>query len=370
MEFLRMELYKKNILFIVVFTLCAFIFGPAFVWIVDPFHVYHRDTWLNKGKYPLYSADLNNALQLKYLHSTDNFDWVLVGNSRSQSFDSDDLRRALKGKQGLNLTVGGLPSEYNVKMLLEAVETQKIKHVIFMDAQPTFRQVTMPLLFESPRRVIFKIGSVHTSLFLVLGYFVPWFHKWRFRSLNKIEDYQAKYEDLEEFSKISIKNKTSRTLRPTFFDTALDVPDNPLISIIRNHPNIMFHLLFPPLGVVGSDTPIFDLTNMSFYLKNTKDFTNIMIYDFHDVPYFYVSNNWRDACHYHHGFNKFMAYCIEHNLHRVTAENYEAYKQHVRDVLKSFNPSDYPDRPTTFEELVAYEESLHPELKEQKVEKE
>ena len=92
---------------------------------------------------------------------------------------------------------------------------------------------------------------------------------------------------------------------------------------------------------------------------------------FFDVPHAFILHNWVDYfIHFSPVFNKFMTYCIEHNLHRVTAENYEAYKQHVRDVLRSFNPSDYPDRPTTFEELVAYEESLHPELKEQKVEKE
>ena len=88
---------------------------------------------------------------------------------------------------------------------------------------------------------------------------------------------------------------------------------------------------------------------------------------FFDVPHAFILHNWVDFIHFSPVFNKFMTYCIEHNLHRVTAENYEAYKQHVRDVLRSFNPSDYPDRPTTFEELVAYEESLHPELKKQKV---
>ena len=362
-----MELYRKNILFILVFTLCAFISELAFVWIVDPFHIYHRDTWLNKGKYFVYSEDFNNALQLKYLYSTDNFNWVLVGNSRSRFFHRDDLRKALNGKQGLSLYVGGFPSEYNIKMLLEAVGSQKIKHVIFTDAQPTFRQVTIPLLFESPRRVIFKLDSVHTSLFLVLGHFVPWFHERRFRSLDEMGDYYNVYEDLEDFSKVSIKNKISRTPRPTFLDTALDSPDNPLISIIRNHPNIMFHLLFPPLGVIGSEAPILDLRSMSFYVKNTKDLANVRIYDFHDIPHFYISNNWMDPVHYHSGFNKFMAYCIEHSLHTITVENYDAYKQHIIDVLKAFDFSNYPDRPTTFEELVAYEESLHPELKKEKI---
>ena len=119
-----------------------------------------------------------------------------------------------------------------------------------------------------------------------------------------------------------------------------------------------------------------NLKDTSFYIENTKTFPNVKIYDFHDVPHTVIATNWEDDDVYFdvHFFSpmfcKFMAYCIEHNLHRVTAKNYDAYKKHILDVLKSFNPSDYPDRPTTFEELVAYEESLHPELKEQKVEKE
>ena len=61
-----------------------------------------------------------------------------------------------------------------------------------------------------------------------------------------------------------------------------------------------------------------------------------------------------------------MTYCIEHDLHRITAENYKNHKKHIIDVCKSFKFSGYPDHSTTFEELVAYEESLHPELKKRK----
>ena len=110
-----------------------------------------------------------------------------------------------------------------------------------------------------------------------------------------------------------------------------------------------------------------NLEDTSFYIENTKTFQNVKIYDFHDVPHTVIATNWQDDVHFFSSmFCKFMAYCIEHDLHRVTTENYETYKQNIIDVLKAFDFSNYPDRSTTFEELVAYEESLHPELKKQK----
>ena len=355
-----MELYRKNILFILVFTLCAFISVPAFVWVVDPFHVYHRDTWLNKDKYYATAEPFNNSLQLNILNTRNDFDTVLIGNSRTGSFDANDL-----GKGCVKLKIGGELTQSHVQILLKAIKSKKIKKVIFMDAPLIFSKPSPTQLLLSPWESLLRRGSAFVACLYVIDFSNRFSHKLRLVPLNKIHSWLP--ENTEEFSKISLKLNLKKRIFTIDDTVPTNIPDNQLLSIIRKYPNVTFHLLFPPYRNIFSDTPILDWKPMSFFVKNTKELSNVKIYDFHDIPHFYISRNWADVSHFSPVFNKFIAYCIEHSLHTITAKNYDAYKQHVLDVLKSFNPSDYPERPTTFEELVAYEESLHPELKKQKV---
>jgi len=367
LEFLKMELYRKNILFILVFTLCAFISVPAFVWIVDPFHIYHRDTWLNRDKYYSSAESFNNFIQLKYLNTCDMFDAVLIGNSRTCAFDSIDLKKALpKCKGCIKLTINGCVTSEHTRSLQKAIKSKKIKNVVFMDPPDIIPQSQNRIVLPSLRNSLFRRGSMFVACLHVIDLFNCFPHdKLGLVQLNKVHSYLP--ENTKEFGKISLKLHLKKRVFTIDDTVPTDIPDNQLLFIIRKYSNITFHLLFPLYSNIFFDTPTLDWKSMSFFVKNTKDLSNVKIYDFHDVPHFYISRNWTDICHFSPVFNKFMTYCIEHNLHRVTAKNYDAYKQHVLDVLKSFNPSDYPERPTTFEELVAYEESLHPELKEQKV---
>ena len=85
------------------------------------------------------------------------------------------------------------------------------------------------------------------------------------------------------------------------------------------------------------------------------DLPNVKIYGWHDCAF--VSNlaNYCDASHYHPDINRYMAWCIEHDKHRLTKDNYDAYEARCVESLRAFKILDaYPHR-DTFDELVAAE---------------
>ena len=85
------------------------------------------------------------------------------------------------------------------------------------------------------------------------------------------------------------------------------------------------------------------------------DLPNVKIYGWHDCAF--VSNlaNYCDPGHYHPDINRYMAWCIEHDKHRLTKDNYDAYEARCVENLRAFKILDaYPHR-DTFDELVAAE---------------
>lgn len=367
-----MSLCKKNILFIVIFTLCAFVSAPALVWIVDPFHIYHRDTWLNKGKIVGGGIDsLKNGGLLECACLNGGIDGVICGGCVSNGVNTSDFKRSVQGeKRFIHFYTTGIYVKFiHLEMLQETFRRQDVKHVVLLNPPIVFSKVPFKRadLFYSPKRILFEATGFFSAMAVVLSHF-------RLRALRTPEmAHLWQPEDPKEFFKHAMKSQNKGAISSVIIDDKFqNTTDNPLLQLITEHPEVTFYLLFFPQWSLNDKNAVgINLKDTSFYIENTKTFQNVKIHSFHDVPHTVIATNWEESVHFFHFFSpvfcKFMAYCIEHNLHRVTAENYETYKQHILDVLKSFNPSDYPDRPTTFEELVAYEESLHPELKKEKM---
>ena len=365
-----MSLYKKNILFIVIFTLCAFVSAPVFVWIVDPFHIYHRDTWLNKnkiGRSANYSLQNGGELECACLNGE--IDGVICGGCVSNGVNTSDFKRSVQGEKRFIhfCTTGIYVNSIHLEMLQETFRRQDVKHVVLLN--PPIVLSTMLLeeadLFYNPKRILFEKAGFFSAVAVVLSHF-------RLKTSRTPESTHLwQPEDPKEFFfKHAMKSRNKGAISSVIIDDKFqNTTDNPLLQLIAEHPEITFHLLFFPQWSLNDENVVeMNLKDTSFYIESTKTFQNVKIYDFHDVPHTVIATNWGDSVHFFSPmFCKFMAYCIEHDLHRVNAENYETYKQHIIDVLKAFDFLNYPDRTTTFEELVAYEESLHPELKKQKV---
>jgi hypothetical protein len=251
---------------------------------------------------------------------------------------------------------------------MERIDDIAHKHMLYAPDVPVAgdRAFDRADLFYNPKRILFDEIGFFSAIAVVLSHF-------RLRTLHTPElAHLWQPEDPKEFFKCAMKSRNKGAISSVIIDDKFqNTTDNPLLLLIREHPSVTFHLLFFPqfpISKISENTAEIKLEDTSFYIEGTKTFPNVKIYDFHDVPHTGIASNWEDNIHFFSPmFCKFMAYCIEHSLHTITAKNYDAYKKHIRDVLKNFNPSDYPNRTTTFEELVAYEESLHPELKKEKM---
>ena len=368
-----MSLYKKNILFIVIFTLCALGSVPAFVWLVDPFHIYHRDTWINRGKTIGGGIEsLKNGAIVRSGYLNGGIDGVFAGGCVSNGVNISDFKRAVQGKKNFvhlyTTSVNFNPS--HIEMLQWMLKKKDLRHVFILNPLAIFSPRSFRGgcdLFYHPERSLFMKSGIFSAIAMVLSHFQ--FLKRPLRPPEKRHLWQP--EDPKEFFKHAMKSRNKGVISSVIIDDKFqNKTDNPLLQLIAEHPEVTFYLLFFPQWSLNDKNAVkMNLKDTSFYIENTKTFPNVKIYDFRDVPHTVIATNWGDGVHFFSPmFCKFMAYCIEHSLHTITAKNYDAYKKHILDVLKSFNLSDYPDRSTSFEELVAYEESLHPELKKQKAE--
>ena len=144
---------------------------------------------------------------------------------------------------------------------------------------------------------------------------------------------------------------------------------NDLLKIFRSNPGVKFYLIMPPNSWISyKRAPHQNLITYTPYqmyhaffngsrhlVTACADLPNVKIYGWHDCAF--VSNlaNYCDASHYHPDINRYMAWCIEHDKHRLTKDNYDAYETRCVESLRAFKILDaYPHR-DTFDELVAAE---------------
>ena len=152
-----MSTYKKNVLFILASLLFAFLSVPVFVWLVDPFHLYHRDTWLNRGIWPTGgSRSLANGTVLHSVHTVNNVDGILLGGCRSEGFITSDLKRAVKSKKlFVHLYTTGIDlNRTHLSMLLEALKIQNIDHVVLLRPPAVFSLEYRPFFYFVTRNVL------------------------------------------------------------------------------------------------------------------------------------------------------------------------------------------------------------------------
>ena len=137
--------------------LCYSTVMPAFVRIADPFHLYHRDTWLNRGIWPKGGSEsLANGTALHSVHTVNNVDGILLGGCHSEGFITSDLKRAVKSKKlFVHLYTTGIDlNRTHLSMLLEALKIQNIDHVVLLRPPAVFSLEYRPFFYFVTRNVL------------------------------------------------------------------------------------------------------------------------------------------------------------------------------------------------------------------------
>ena len=381
---------RRNVLFwLVLMWIFPWVAEALIIWSIDPYHIFHETRW-NKNLW-FGSQSLLNLGQIETYLKPGDYDSVLLGSSHSMNFKGSDLAKAVGAKGVLKLCNGNQSMGMCQQWLNRSIASGHLKHVfIIMDAWCWLSLEKQDDALETVKPYV-----AHPWLCLwnpkclrsVPGFYIIPRH-WeitkneRFHPWDHVDDIHNWFSQREKYFARWIQPKTLALTRKEVYNfehycitessmTSLLVKNRmePLLHVIRTHPSIQFHVMIAPncwtvyryifrwLQRTLSPTQIYDafFFGTRHLITTCADLPNVKIYGWHDCAF--VSNlaNSCDSDHYHPDINRYMAWCIEHDKHRLTKENYDAYEARCVGNLRAFKILDsYPHR-DTFDELVAAE---------------
>ena len=335
------------------------------VYIVDPYHIFHETRW-NKNLW-FGSQTLINLGQIEtYLKRSNDYDGILVGSSYSMNFKGSDLAKAVGAKGVLKLCNGNQSLEMGLMWQRKGLATGKVKHCfVEIDALRFLRSSDIDSSLEAakpyinlPYLCLFNLKNLSSlvAFYCILHKFVPQNDNrfWTWTNLDEVFNwFLYKRKDFKYWIYPDLKKKivSARSYRNNH-----QAVSNQPIAIMRANPLVKFYVFLPAVSLAWNiEYYNYCLTWNRHFITACADLPNVKIYGWHDCAF--VSNlaNYYDPGHYHPDINRYMAWCIEHDKHRLTKENYDAYEARCVENLRAFKILDsYPHR-DTFDELVAAE---------------
>ena len=388
---------RRNIRYFLIFTLLFWTIGPLMVYVIDPYHIFHETRW-NKNLWFGNQSLINSGQVESYLKRSNDYDGIiLLGSSHTMNFKGSDLAKAVGVRGVLKLCISGMTLKeiqtYYTTVLnrFRRISTvvigmdchrvfgidDKLNHNMFVVKNPylypfTFKGVLSivcrPLLhlprYIAPNNERFwywsDLDSVHNWFLYTKDYFYQWIKVSHLLRLKK---------NTSDFSRFTLCSSPH-----SLNDLSTQRLNESILRIVRESPSVNFYILLIPNAwtlykpmepvihtyfpntMCSSDQIYNVLFNGWRHLVTAcADLPNVKIYGWHDCAF--VSNlaNYCDETHYHPDINRYMAWCIEHDKHRLTKDNYDAYEARCVENLRAFKILDaYPHR-DTFDELVAAE---------------
>ncbi|MCQ2956023.1 MAG: hypothetical protein MJ218_02435 [Opitutales bacterium] len=362
---------RRNMLYFIGFVLLFWTVGPLMVWVIDPYHLFHETRW-NKNLHATAKGSIYyiGSIRRHFAQSSPN-DTLIVGSSHTASFAIEDINRAIHAK-GVMLCLGGAHKGSLAFLVKKSLKTGKMHNVVWgIDAFAFSEDKSLGSInetyFRYPLLTCFnwQILLKSFSVLLKVGNQVSGCLTYDYTIKNVVRNRDNACRDWVRAQNLA----KMRYLSPNFSNFAL--ADNKLlcavddlIHLAQQHPNVNFYLPIAPVSWLwchyynAIPHPVFLQASFTLWrhlVTACADLPNVKIYGWHDCPL--VSNlaNYCDESHYHPDINRYMAWCIEHDKHRLTKENYDAYEARCVENLRAFKILDaYPHR-DTFEELVAAE---------------
>lgn len=363
--------FKRNILGFLGINLSLIGFLTLLCFIVDPFCIFHKP-WFRQAKFFGVEVLMNLGQIESYLKNSVDFDTILVGTSHTENTLGDDVTQAVHGKGSLKLCLsGGRPIELEC-MIRTALPSKSLKNIVYGFEIYSFRgpantphpQREFPYeLYRNKLRILFNKQNLKYSLGLS-------FTKHLYYDLNRlyyywdwleIQDMYKKYISegaVEEYRKCASCFKDYKINRNFNDFSAIETH---LLPLIRENPDINFYIPIIPYSWLWFTTPkhLDDAFALQRYLvEKCSAFKNVKIYGFHDTKIVNNIKNYYNFSHYQPDINRYMMHCIEHDLHRLTPENIDAYEQAMLKNLKEFEIDFHKfDRMDTLEDLIEMDKS-------------
>ncbi|MCQ2956296.1 MAG: hypothetical protein MJ218_03930 [Opitutales bacterium] len=349
--------------------------SPLVVWMIDPYHLFHETRW-NTNLHPFDNGNIYyiGAVRRNIVQSNEH-NGIIVGSSHTAGFAIEDVDVAMGAQASVMLCLGLGQSQPLAFWAEQALASGKIKYVLWgIDAFAFFKNPPVsPEMRERLKHPL--ISSFDSAVWLTTSHVIM--HRLKLCTKTAcFSDYDFTVKtivpDRSKACKNWIRNDNllkQRRLLPDFSKFSLannhlfcDI--DCLLRLIRRYPNVQFFLPITPVSWVwcrffqGIHHPYFLQASFTFWrhlVTTCADLPNVKIYGWYDCAFVNNLANYFDPAHYHHDINRYMAWCIEHDKHRLTKENYDAYEARCVENLRAFKIQDaYPHR-DTFDELVAAE---------------
>ena len=332
--------FKKNLLFFVFGVFSLYIGSLALIYVIDPFYIFDSK-FFKKDVFLTHGAFLDRGLIESFLDKKDDYDTLLLGSSHFMNTTNRDIEDALKAKGCLRLCLWGASVPELECIARKAISTGKVKNIIW--GFEVFNY------FEpSPRVFPYDIyKNKINSLFYIDHLFGA------FSMIAEKMNLSFVFKLLNPNYTINIYK--SIEIKP--FEDCSFIRDH-LIPIVRENPNVNFHILIAP------NSWIFYKTNdrldavfswQKYLIQHCQDLSNLKIYGFHDCAFVNNLANYFDQSHYRSEVNRYMMFSIKNNLHRLTPENIDLYEQRMLENLKNFEIKEDYSHSDSLEDLIHQE---------------
>jgi hypothetical protein len=340
-------MFKKSILFFLIGLILSSVILVFINFIIDPFQVYRKSTFhkaiFMKGFY------LNAGLIKTY-----DYDSVSIGSSMTQNFIIKELKDNLGWEKPIKLPVSGGRIEEHYTVLRSAINTGKVKNVLFgLDIFSLSRNENrLPkYLYDevvlNDYKYLYSIDTLKRSLtYPFLHLTIPSNHPRL--NYNLMFQWQHNYSEkdfsekkvIKQFANNSINldnNKDSNNI----IKTRMLNFKKYVLELVQDNPNINFTFFYPPYSILSYKSMNNDTLNsfLDTKMKINKmllKYPNIRIFDFQEVKEVIENlNNYKDLTHYHQKINTWMLNQINYNRYKI--DNNETNFKSFKDSIKSYS---------------------------------
>lgn len=348
---------KHHIIFFLFSIFFALFIGGIIAYCIDPYHLFHETPW-NRNRWLKERAFVVNRGQIKeLLYRKNQYDGILVGNSLIDNFHLLDFDKNFEGKKWIKLEVLAATLDVQALLIQESLKSQKVKNVVLILSTAWF-YASKTKDFSGRWFMYYRPLMMKNALYFMFDSFV----QCRERPFEKAY-HHAKMQFIADFPTQIYADYRQYELKED--EHCIFKFNSLLLPLIQDNAKVQFRLILYPM-VFESRCSILETFNQYFPLLRylcSLNLPNVQLYAFHDMSFVKHHKNTFDGLHYHEGINKFIVYCMKHKLHKITMENYEHYQKQVIKNIHSFSPEDLKMDRDSYDQLVAEEEKLHPELK-------
>lgn len=345
-----MKPYKKwsaTVLFITLTMLALLI---SLNYIVDPLQFYRKAAY--QSSFSTQQRYQNPGLAKNY-----DYDTIIIGTSMTENFLPSYVNEKL-GVKALKLSMSGATAKEQYMIAKLAIETGKVKNIIWgvdyfalrgepdrvRDEYGPFPHYFYDHNPFNDLRYLLNLDTTAETMETVES--IAGMKKRENTDLNMLNTWThyafGKQKVLAEWEKV-MGGGTFTTSEYEFANIKQNLNEN-LISLIQAHPNIQFHLFYPPYSILqhrffhDKSRALFEneLEAKKYLFEKVGSLPHVSIYDFQqERSITFDLTQYKDLAHHSPKINEYIIDAIAKDEHRVDGTNIDGLLEQLRQQVET-----------------------------------